>query len=365
MFDELAQGHHRHRPHPLGHPRAPLGRERPPAHATRAWRWCTTASSRTTSRSRPSCKAKGHVFSSETDTEVFAHLISDELKRGAGPAGRGARRHRAGEGHLRARGGVRDGSRTASSPPRTASPMVLGLGAGAELRRLATCRRCSSTPATSSTWRRATWPCSPPSEVEIFNRQGELVNRAHPPHRLDADDGGEGRPQALHAQGDLGAAARGRGHPARPRAPLRGRRPLRGLEPHRRRRCAALTKITILACGTSWHSGLAGKLMIESLARIPVEVELASEFRYRDPIVDADAPGHRHQPVRRDRGHAGGAQGGQGARRDARMAHLQRDGQRDDPRGGLHRAHQRRPGDWRRVHQGLHHAAGAASTCWR
>jgi glucosamine--fructose-6-phosphate aminotransferase (isomerizing) len=49
----------------------------------------------------------------------------------------------------------------------------------------------------------------------------------------------------------------------------------------------ALTKITILACGTSWHSGIAGKAMIESLARIPVEVELASEFRYRDPIVES------------------------------------------------------------------------------
>jgi glutamine---fructose-6-phosphate transaminase (isomerizing) len=42
----------------------------------------------------------------------------------------------------------------------------------------------------------------------------------------------------------------------------------------------------LLACGTSWHSGLAGRAMIESLARIPVEVELASEFRYRDPLIE-------------------------------------------------------------------------------
>ena len=46
-----------------------------------------------------------------------------------------------------------------------------------------------------------------------------------------------------------------------------------------------IARITILACGTSWHAGLAGKYMIEQLARIPVEVDLASEFRYRDPIV--------------------------------------------------------------------------------
>jgi glucosamine--fructose-6-phosphate aminotransferase (isomerizing) len=48
----------------------------------------------------------------------------------------------------------------------------------------------------------------------------------------------------------------------------------------------ALSRIILLACGTSWHSGLAGRAMIEALARIPVEVELASEFRYRDPIVE-------------------------------------------------------------------------------
>jgi glucosamine--fructose-6-phosphate aminotransferase (isomerizing) len=44
--------------------------------------------------------------------------------------------------------------------------------------------------------------------------------------------------------------------------------------------------IHIAACGTSWHAATAGKFMIERLARIPVEVDYASEFRYRDPIVD-------------------------------------------------------------------------------
>jgi glucosamine--fructose-6-phosphate aminotransferase (isomerizing) len=47
-------------------------------------------------------------------------------------------------------------------------------------------------------------------------------------------------------------------------------------------------KINIAACGTSWHAGQAGKFMVESLARIPVEVDYASEWRYRDPII---APG--------------------------------------------------------------------------
>jgi glutamine---fructose-6-phosphate transaminase (isomerizing) len=51
------------------------------------------------------------------------------------------------------------------------------------------------------------------------------------------------------------------------------------------------SQITIAACGTSWHAGLAGKFMIERLARLPVEVDYASEYRYRDPIADPLAIG--------------------------------------------------------------------------
>ena len=45
-------------------------------------------------------------------------------------------------------------------------------------------------------------------------------------------------------------------------------------------------RFIIVACGTSWHAGLIGKHLIESFCRIPVEVEYASEFRYRDPVID-------------------------------------------------------------------------------
>jgi glutamine---fructose-6-phosphate transaminase (isomerizing) len=50
----------------------------------------------------------------------------------------------------------------------------------------------------------------------------------------------------------------------------------------------AAEKINIIACGTSWHAGQAGKFMIETLARVPVEVDYASEWRYRNPIVDPE-----------------------------------------------------------------------------
>src|SRR5215218_7000318 len=49
-----------------------------------------------------------------------------------------------------------------------------------------------------------------------------------------------------------------------------------------------LQKVTIIACGTSWHAGLVGKYLIEALAQVPVEVDYGSEYRYRSPIVAAN-----------------------------------------------------------------------------
>ena len=54
-----------------------------------------------------------------------------------------------------------------------------------------------------------------------------------------------------------------------------------------REEVAAIKKITITACGTAYHAGLVGKYYLEQLARIPVEVDIASEFRYRNPLVDS------------------------------------------------------------------------------
>src|ERR671915_221275 len=50
----------------------------------------------------------------------------------------------------------------------------------------------------------------------------------------------------------------------------------------------AVERVVIVACGTSWHAGLVGKFLIESLARIPVDVDYGSEYRYRDPIVSSN-----------------------------------------------------------------------------
>jgi len=53
-------------------------------------------------------------------------------------------------------------------------------------------------------------------------------------------------------------------------------------------RLASVKRIVIVACGTSWHAALLGKFYLEGYCRIPVEVDIASEFRYRDPVISAD-----------------------------------------------------------------------------
>src|SRR6185295_3027573 len=51
---------------------------------------------------------------------------------------------------------------------------------------------------------------------------------------------------------------------------------------------AAVGRIWIVACGTSWHAGLAGKYLLEEMVRMPVQVDIAREFRYGDPLVGED-----------------------------------------------------------------------------
>ena len=125
----------------------------------------------------------------------------------------------------------------------------------------------------------------------------------------------------------------------------------------------AIERVMILACGTSWHAALVGKFLIEQLARIPVEVDYGSEFRYRDPIVDAEHAGRRHHAVGRDGRHAGGAARGQDARAPRSIAICNVVGSMATREADGTHLHARRAGDRRRVDQGVHVAAGRAATC--
>ncbi len=228
-------------------------------------------------------RAKGHHFSSETDTEVFAHLISDELEAGRDlpDAVRGALEQVKGTYAL-AVVYANDPNRIVCT--KNASPMVLGLGEGQNF-------IASDVPAVLEHTRDFVYmeegdlAVVTAASVDIFNRQGQKVNR--PTRRIDwspmmAEKGGYKHFMLKEIWEQPRAVA----------DTLRGRMLLSEGDVHfegwnlSAEKVRTLTKITILACGTSWHSGIAGKHMIESLARLPVEVELASEFRYRDPIVD-------------------------------------------------------------------------------
>ena len=129
------------------------------------------------------------------------------------------------------------------------------------------------------------------SGVKLTDFSGKPIERADHAHPVGPHPGGKGRLQAFHAQGDLGAAARHSRHHARPLL-ARFRQGVPGRNGYRRRRtCRFASSINIAACGTSWHAALAGKYMIERLARLPVDVDYASEYRYRNPIPDRNALG--------------------------------------------------------------------------
>ncbi len=122
-----------------------------------------------------------------------------------------------------------------------------------------------------------------------------------------------------------------------------------------------IERVVILACGTSWHAALVGKFLIESLARVPVDVDYGSEYRYRDPILSK----HTLAIVI--------TQSGETADTLAALREAKKKGARSiaicnvvgsmatrETEGTV--LHARRPRDRRRVHEGLHVATCRAAS---
>ena len=166
---------------------------------------------------------------------------------------------------------------------KNASPLVIGLGKGETF-------LASDVPAILEHTRDV-----------IFLEEGEIVELHRGRRRSSpTSTGSRGQRADPHASPGTRPQAEKGGYPhfmlkeihEQPRAiadTLRGaaaagdaRRRPRGLRDRRAQRCGACV---LLACGTSYHAGLVGKFLIEGAARIPCEVDLASEFRYRDPVV--------------------------------------------------------------------------------
>ena len=122
-----------------------------------------------------------------------------------------------------------------------------------------------------------------------------------------------------------------------------------------------LDRLSITACGTASYAGIVAKYWFERFARLPVDIDIASEFRYREQPLTPQRALDRHLAIGRDRRHARLA-----ALRQGRGPEGRRDRQRrridHRPRGRLHPADARRAGDRRRLDQGLHLPA---RRCWR
>ena len=119
-------------------------------------------------------------------------------------------------------------------------------------------------------------------------------------------------------------------------------------------------QVRIVACGTSWHAGLAGKFMIERLARLPVEVDYGSEFRYRDPILDSKTLTVCISQSGETADTLAGAARSQ-TQRLTHTRHLQRDGLDDHARSRWNDPDARRSGNRRGLDKSLHRATDRAA----
>ena len=230
-------------------------------------------------------RAGGHTLASDTDTEVFAHLVEEEMAGGESLSS-------AVRATLRQVQGAFAVAVVAASEPgtivgaRRVSPLVVGTVDGeAPVSLLA-----SDIPALLGRTRRF-FVLDDDQVVEL--RPGSL--------RVTTLAGKEVEPQELSVEWDLTAAEKG-GYPdfmgkeihEQPRAvadTLLGRLLPDGTIGLDELRIAAddlreIDKVFIVACGTSYHAGLVAKYAIERWARIPTEIDIASEFRYRDPVLD-------------------------------------------------------------------------------
>jgi glutamine---fructose-6-phosphate transaminase (isomerizing) len=230
---------------------------------------------------RAELQAAGRTFSSETDTEIVAHLVDAELKKTSGGELVDAVRRALERVHgAYAIVVMSDSQPDCLVAAKNASPLVLGLGDGENF-------VASDIPAILMHTKRM-----------LFLEEGEIANVTKAGISLMDMTGRAVLRSAKEITWSSTQAEKGgfkhfmlKEIHEQPRAmtdTLRGRLDLKNsttilddidLDP------AQIRRMVITACGTSHHAALVGKTLIESLARIPVEVDLASEWRYRDPII--------------------------------------------------------------------------------
>ncbi|MBM4331988.1 MAG: glutamine--fructose-6-phosphate transaminase (isomerizing) [Deltaproteobacteria bacterium] len=231
---------------------------------------------------KESLTREGHTFKSETDTEILSHLIQNHLFRGANfeEAVRQALLQVQGSYAVAV---LYEGEKDKLIAARKESPLILGLAEGEAF-------VASDIPA-----------ILPYTRKMIFLEDGEMAVIQERSLKITTFRGEtKERPLKEILWDPVTAEKGGFKHfmlkeiHEQPRAvgdTIRGRVSLEegtvvlgesGLSP---RVLKEIRRVCIIACGTSFHAALVGKFMIEDLARIPTDVDLGSEFRYRDPLV--------------------------------------------------------------------------------
>jgi len=231
---------------------------------------------------RKTLEAEGHAFRSQTDSEVLAHLVEKHLKEGADLPSAVRRTMRAVEGTaaIAVISADHPGMIVAA---RRGSPLAVGLAERAQL------VASDALPLVAHTRR------------VLYLEDNELaVLRADRVELFDRDGLPVPRPPSVIAWNAVAIRKDGYDHfmlkeiCEQPRAiedTVRGHVAAGGVAVELGEEFPAsifegINRILIVGMGTSWHAGLVGRNMIERVARLPVQVDYAAEFRYRDPVID-------------------------------------------------------------------------------
>ena len=226
--------------------------------------------------------AKGHTFETDTDTEAVVHLVTDEMERGAGPIDA----VKAALGKLKgafALGIIFAGEDDLMIAARQGSPLAIGHGSGEMYLGSDAIALAPFTDAITYL-EEGDWAVMRRAGVQVFDRAGQPVTRPlikSVASSLLVDKGNHRHFMAkeIHEQPDVISHTLSN---YLDMANARVNFPDLGID------LTKISRVTISACGTAYYAGLVGKYWIERYARVPVEIDVASEMRYREAPLPAD-----------------------------------------------------------------------------